>query len=253
MNNFFTKNPLLIGVFGLIAVAYAGGHAMLGRHEGRVATGIVAESSGVIRAASDTIASRSGESLAPSIDRQGESGEGVWVHGRIADDERGFGGSLTFRAAGDEQSRVTRTQGDGFFEVLLGQAGPYAVTFEPEGIAGTPQSIALSTTIPDGEEHTLELGLPEGSIGGRVLSPDGEPVPDALLSLYLGPGGEEAPAGTPIATTTTDGSGTFSFTLLETGAYNVFARSRSGHQFDRGSAELSAEALQQTLDLHWAY
>ena len=284
MKHFLNTNPLLIGIAALIAVVYAGGRAMLGRHEGVVAKGHAVQTAGLVRAARDAAQdatdanrarSESGSALTP-LDRQAASDtSGIWVHGHLSCDGLGYAGALAFRSSlangegfGSEDSlgRVTRTKDDGFFELVLESGGSYEVRFEPDpdatGSVGTPQAIVFGVELPGdpgdpndpkATEHALELALPSGRVEGRILTPDDQPVGDALLSLYSGPGEDDAPAGTPIATSDTDADGRFAFALLSPGTYRVFARSRNGRQFARETIEVDDEGTAQAVTLRWAY
>ena len=256
MKHFLTTNPLLIGVAALIAVVYAGGRSMLGRHEGvwtevqgtGTAT-IVRSADGTARA--DTV----GRELSPLEALEGTPG--VWVHGHITSAGQGYPGSVAFRSVDSEEARTTQARDDGFFELLVRENGVFEVTFEPtleEGLAlGAPSVVVMEADLPDGSEHTLELRLPEGRIEGRVVTPDDEPVSDALLSLYAGDGEGETPAGVPIAYTSTDADGSFAFALLQAGSYRVFARSRNGRQFDRETIEIAQGDAPHSIAMRWAY
>jgi len=252
MKHIATSNPLLSGVLAAIALVWVGGRAMLGRHEGRIPSGIVAGDAGVILPADPGGGNgHGGNELFERIDRGAGFAEGVWVHGHVRGTTASFGGTLSFRPAEGTESRATRVQEDGFYELLLEFAGPQAITFTPEAGKGIPETVFLSATVPPGDEHALELSLPRGTINGRILSPKDDPVTGALVSLFPGPLGEEAPTGDPLATDTSDEQGRFCFVLLGDGTYNLFARSRNGRRFARRLVEVVGEDEAPEIELVW--
>lgn len=252
MKKLLEAHALLVFVLAAIAASWGIGRALLGHREGRLTSGALGGDAALVRAASEPGAAPGGprDEVAPRIDRA-RTPDGVWLHGRVRDAEGGYLGSLAFRAASEEQAHVTRTQADGFYEILLERSGPYAITFEPSGEEGLPRAIALSAIVPSEGEETLDLALPDGSLRGTIATTTEAPVEGARVALYAGPEPEGAPEGEPLATARSDALGAFRFRLLEPGDYHVFARSPEGRRFARRSVRIESEDVVATVELRW--
>ncbi len=234
-------HALFVSVLVLIAVAWVGGRALLGRHEGVLSGASRGDERNLVRSA-EGVQAREPAPATEALPRgSGAPGAGVWVHGRVGDAHQGYAGALGFRAAGEDEERRTRARADGFYEILLPRPGPYRVAFEPEARDGLPRALLLSRTLTSAPDQELALALPDGRLDGRLATLGGSAVEGASVALFAGPAGEGAPDGEPLATTATDAGGRFAFGLLERGHYHVFARSRSGSRFARAEVELERE------------
>lgn len=252
MKKLLQAHALLVFVVAAIVAAWGVGRALLGHREGRVTTGVLGGGAVLVRSASESPAEAGSprDEVAPRIDRA-RTPEGIWLHGRVRDAAGGYLGALAFRAASEEEAHVTRTQADGFYEILLERSGPYAITFEPSGGDGLPRAIALSAIVPAEGEETLDLTLPDGSLIGTIATTAEDPVEDARIALYAGPEPEGAPEGEPLATARSDAEGGFRFRLLEPGDYHVFARSPDGTRFARRSLRIESEDVVPRIELRW--
>ncbi|HTF88522.1 MAG TPA: carboxypeptidase-like regulatory domain-containing protein, partial [Planctomycetota bacterium] len=72
---------------------------------------------------------------------------------------------------------------DGRLEIDLDHSGKYLVTVQKITSRGGQQSIEFSRDIPEAPDYSMELELPLGSIAGRVLNSQGDPVSGERISL----------------------------------------------------------------------
>ncbi|MEO6711043.1 MAG: carboxypeptidase-like regulatory domain-containing protein [Planctomycetota bacterium] len=72
---------------------------------------------------------------------------------------------------------------DGRLEIDLDHAGKYLVTVQKITDRGGQQSIEFSRDIPEGADFAMEIELPLGSIAGRVLNSQGDPMNGERISL----------------------------------------------------------------------
>ena len=117
----------------------------------------------------------------------------------------------TIHAVGPDD-RTTTTADDGTYTLRL-PVGTYSVTASSFGYAS---QTADGVDISEGNTTTHDFALvaaPSGSLHGHVLDNHGRPVADVTVTI----------TGTPIPSTTTDGSGAYDFASVPNGEYDVTA------------------------------
>src|SRR5204863_7869380 len=118
----------------------------------------------------------------------------VRVHGRVTHSGEPYKGALVsfVREGKDVLKGMKNTSVDaqGAFEVVLDEPGSYDVSVQKLGAGMAQQNVVeFAREIPEEKDVTLLLEMPTGRVSGRVLGPDGEPVPGARISLHpQGPG-----------------------------------------------------------------
>lgn len=127
--------------------------------------------------------------------------------------------------------KIARVRGDGSFEFEGLAAGEYRFQIGEGRLADGTRigEVRMSVEIPDQPEVVLDLALPSGTIGGRVVDAQSgnpiqraslalraldAPVPGGLLGGMMGGGGNAA-------RNTTGEDGSFSFERLEPGRYRL--------------------------------
>jgi hypothetical protein len=138
-------------------------------------------------------------------------------------------GMVSFFAQGAkslEALKIAPLGADGAFEVRLDEPGTYAISVQVTGGTGAFQqhTIEFRETIPETEEHALELALPLGGVHGKVHGPDREPLANARVSLVT-EGGLELGSmmGSQYSEAVTDAEGVYAFDYLRPGVYTVAA------------------------------
>ena len=154
----------------------------------------------------------------------------IRVHGTISHDGEPVPNLMvTFMpegTSGFQGLKMEQTDGEGRYEVTLDAPGPVLVTVAAMGANGGMQnnSIEFSRTIPEGEEHRLDLDLPVGRISGTVFASDGKPLPQARITLTAEGGIAYGTMwGGQYAESTTDGDGKYELPYLRPGTYQVAA------------------------------
>jgi protocatechuate 3,4-dioxygenase beta subunit len=119
-----------------------------------------------------------------------------------------------------------KTTGDeGRFDLTLDHPGEITISIQQGAGLGQQNNVERREQIPDGAtEHELVIELPLGRISGRVLGPDGDPLPDARVTLHK-EGGVPVGSflGTRYADTTTDAEGRYDLLYVDPGVYTVGA------------------------------
>jgi hypothetical protein len=92
------------------------------------------------------------------------------------------------------------------------------------GAGNSQQNLVLYETVPDVEEHELDLVVPLGAVSGRVTGPDGAPLADARVTLFSGGGPQSgAVLGGNYGEVRTDAEGRYRISWLQPGRFNVGA------------------------------
>jgi len=122
-------------------------------------------------------------------------------------------------ANGAQESYVALTNAEGKFALDHLPAGSYGITVEKTGFVASPDN-DLNSPVELGasdKNDTLKLALiPGGSIAGRILDPEGEPVAECSVGL-------QSSEGVGVGGVQTDDRGTFRIGGLAPGKYRVVA------------------------------
>jgi len=121
---------------------------------------------------------------------------------------------------GETETRLTAVTDDsGRFEFDVPEEARYRIEVSGTLEGGVPirlRSSALTSTAAASRDYTVE---PAGVFSGRVLDPDGRPVPDARVEAWSSRSG----GGKPVVTATTDREGGFRFLLPASGTARIRA------------------------------
>ncbi|HEX6883671.1 MAG TPA: carboxypeptidase-like regulatory domain-containing protein [Planctomycetota bacterium] len=154
----------------------------------------------------------------------------VVVRGRVRHgDEPVTNGIVSFFAQGSkgmEAMKVANLDSAGRYEARLDEPGKYFVSVQVTGGTSAFQqhTIEFRATVPEVEEHTLDLALPLGGVRGTVRDAQRQPLGNARVSLVT-EGGVELGSmlGGQYSETVTDASGAYEFLYLRPGEYAVAA------------------------------
>jgi hypothetical protein len=152
------------------------------------------------------------------------------VRGRVRHGDEGVSnGVVSFFAQGSkgmESIKIANLDGEGRYEARLDQPGKYFVSVQVTGGAGAfqQQTIEFRESIPEVEEHRLDLTLPLGSVRGTVIGADRQPLGNVRVSL-LTDGGIEIGSmlGGQYSEAVTGVDGRYEFAYLRPGEYSVAA------------------------------
>lgn len=129
-----------------------------------------------------------------------------------------------------DDTRRTVSDSEGAYRVELAGPGKWLVTVQ--GIAqrgGFEIGWEAIQNIPAGPSYALDVVLPAGSIGGRVLGQDGRPVEGESVSLHVdGPVKSGLMVGGHYATVFTGGDGVYLLKGLSPGQYALVAGGSDG-------------------------
>ncbi|MEO6709032.1 MAG: carboxypeptidase regulatory-like domain-containing protein [Planctomycetota bacterium] len=134
-------------------------------------------------------------------------------------------------------TKFARCDAQGAYKLTLHQPGSYSIAASRDGMN---PSIWKSVTVPDAPRFVLDIDLPNGSIAGRVLGPDGRGLASAWVSIEL-----EKPqlSSEPVSGyASTDDSGAFRLENLPAGIYKLTANGQGSHSTD-GASELGSESV----------
>lgn len=98
--------------------------------------------------------------------------------GLIVSFMRGEGGGL-------EGLKIGTTEKDGSYELVLDEPGDYLMTIQSAGDAGMQNSVEYRRSIPEAEDHELNVSMPMGKITGRVTGPGGAACAGARVTLSM--------------------------------------------------------------------
>jgi len=154
----------------------------------------------------------------------------VVVRGRVRHDQEPVtNGIVSFFAQGSkgmEAMKVANLDSSGRYEARLDEPGKYFVSVQVTGGSSSFQqhTIEFRATIPEVEEHTLDLALPLGGVRGTVRDAQRQPLGNARVSLVT-EGGVELGSmlGGQYSEAVTDASGAYEFLYLRPGEYAVAA------------------------------
>ena len=132
---------------------------------------------------------------------------------------------------------MQRTDEDGRYEIEVDAPGHYTVLVGQEDLGEEDATTEFLVTIPEVDEHRLDLALPIGVIEGRVLGPGGDPLAGARVSWK-----REGSLGALSITsgahaTSTDERGAWRFAGLRPGTYAV----RASAPWQEGGDELGRD------------
>jgi len=165
----------------------------------------------------------------------------VRVHGRVTRGGEPLAGAI-LAAVGEgrailEALDMQRTDEDGRYEIEVDAPGHYTVLVGQEDLGEEDATTEFLVTIPEVDEHRLDLALPIGVIEGRVLGPGGDPLAGARVSWK-----REGSLGALSITsgahaTSTDERGAWRFAGLRPGTYAV----RASAPWQEGGDELGRD------------
>ena len=171
----------------------------------------------------------------------GESGQGV-SNARIA------GSWVLLRTLGGFTVQTmapvppTESDGDGFFEVPLGDGGDLRLDVQASGYAPAQRTVVLKE---DEAPRLLIVQLSRGfTLRGTVWESDGRPAVGVMVTVAdagEGPRFRFGNLGTAPLSATTDGNGQFAIVGVTSGKKTVEARSPEGGR-DRVTVELAGDA-----------
>jgi protocatechuate 3,4-dioxygenase beta subunit len=121
---------------------------------------------------------------------------------------------------GEDQLRFAVSNAAGSYQMTLDEPGVW--NFSLQGPSGGAQ-ISRSERIPEVASLTLDFELPSGRISGRVLGPDGEPLPRAHVRAEIEPSEAEKRSDGIYGECQSDGEGRFELEDLAAGSYVVVA------------------------------
>jgi hypothetical protein len=128
---------------------------------------------------------------------------------------------------GFESMKFTQVDKQGEYQVQLDAPGDFLVQVQALGGEDAPmqqQNVEFAETIPEAEEHRLDLALPGGRISGRVLGSDGKAGSGTRVTLTIDGGIAYGTfMGGQYAESMTRADGTFEFEFLRAGTYSVAA------------------------------
>jgi len=122
--------------------------------------------------------------------------------------------------------KMSSLSGDGTFTTQLDQPGDYIVSVQIQaGTGGFQQdTVEFRRTVPEVEEHVIELELPLAGIRGQVRGADRAPAANMRVSLTVEGGVQTGSMlGGHYAEATTDEGGRYTFRYLRPGTYTVAA------------------------------
>ncbi len=138
-----------------------------------------------------------------------EAGEPLVQAGVFAVEE---GGSLL------QGMKAAKTDAGGRYEFVIDRPGAFMFAVNIDDSGSTAE---FFVDVPEAKEFELDLALPLGRIGGRVLAPDGSPAAGVSLSLALESGSSGFDILDMSKSRVTDAQGSFAFTHLHPGSYSL--------------------------------
>ncbi len=141
-------------------------------------------------------------------------------------------------AEGFSALKFISTDKEGRYEAELDKPGNYLMQVQVIGDSAMEQdTIEFPATIPEVEEHRIDVELPVGRITGRVIGVDGDPVANARITLGTDGGVAYGTfMGGRYVESTTDENGEFDLNYLRPGVYSISAGGTLAGGFFGGSA-----------------
>lgn len=151
------------------------------------------------------------------ITRSGRPAESVHVSARLMSEGNRF--------------RTVKTDGTGRYELRLADAGKYWIGCS----SGSGTQHGEQHDLAEGSETLLDFALADGTLAGRVLAPNGEPIRGCSIQLQQrGDGKSGAGRGHVGGNTQPSDDGEFRFDLLDAGTYAIEV-----NFWDRGKLDLA--------------
>ncbi|MDT8307089.1 MAG: carboxypeptidase regulatory-like domain-containing protein [Anaerolineae bacterium] len=130
--------------------------------------------------------------------------------------------------------RTTFTDANGFYSFPVLSVGTYDVTASKFGyISETATGVEITVDATTVQDFALQPA-PSGSLSGTVSDNSGDPVANATVTIL----------GTPIAPTTTDENGFYSFASVPEGTYDVHAEAGGCNDPQTLSVTISGDTVQ---------
>ncbi|MCX7011892.1 MAG: carboxypeptidase regulatory-like domain-containing protein [Candidatus Sumerlaeota bacterium] len=150
---------------------------------------------------------------------------GARLYGTVLAGDKPAKGKFVLTARAAEAERGTRqdftgaTSDNGAYEIRDLPPGDYELIVSNSG--GFRRTAILTERIAiAGQDMQHDVRLPQSSISGVVVDPDGKPVADARVEFT----GVQTPMGTRAPSARTDKKGAFTLTPVEPGDYTLVAR-----------------------------
>lgn len=125
---------------------------------------------------------------------------------------------------GMEKMALESTDEEGAFSTTLVEPGDYLVTIQKMGLMGQQNNLEFRRRVPDEDAFELNFELPVARISGTIFGPDGDPLPQARVTLNIDGGAEFGTMfGGKYAETTSDDAGDYELQYLRPGGYLVAA------------------------------
>jgi protocatechuate 3,4-dioxygenase beta subunit len=142
--------------------------------------------------------------------------EGLTFSGRVTLDGRPLRGAEIAATPLKSEGTFARARADFEGRFTLGplQPGPHSLR-----VHGADSALGTYRTVDLQEGQEIRLEIETGGLQGRVLSPAGEPVPDAVVQIRIvDPGDSRSFAGPALRT---DAQGAFEILSIPTGPYTL--------------------------------
>jgi hypothetical protein len=117
------------------------------------------------------------------------------------------------------QTRSANSRADGSYELALDEPGEYSFTVSGENQARRSHV----ETVPDTDQHIVDLELPSGLIAGRVVAPDGDALDEMPVMLSISAQTAESRSFGVSGWEQTDEDGNFRFEGVAEGEYVLTA------------------------------
>ncbi len=157
----------------------------------------------------------------PAPFAEGQAEQGAEIEGQVVDQQGApvVEAKLKLIGAADAGAEATDTDQAGRFRIPPVPFGSYVLRAQAEGFEPVEHSLVLSA--PQRglviQLQRLAPGSERADIEGQVRGPDGEPVPEAKLLLYLEQGGNRV----AVESTDTDQAGRFRIPDVALGSYTI--------------------------------
>jgi uncharacterized protein (DUF2141 family) len=130
------------------------------------------------------------------------------------------------------------TRSSGEYEVVLEEPGDWGFFLRSNSV-----SSGRHVAIPAGASYELDVALPSGSISGRVLGANGEPLPVVAVRLSLDASVAELSSDAAGGVVATDVAGHFRFEGLPAGTYALATQGLNRSESEPVHGELHKQGL----------